>query len=314
MKNDAVVILGAGAMGAFFAYKLKAAPNVTPSFIASGERRKRLMADGLVVNGEKVMLPVLDPDNAGDIADLIIVALKHHHLESALPMLDSIVGPDTVMMSVMNGLDSEQIIASRFGMEKMLLAVSVGIDAVRTNNRVVFSKPGVHYFGRENNRELSEAVKRVQSIFERAGIDHKIPADMKRMLWWKFMINVGMNPSSAVMKAPYGVFQRSEEAQWLMKALMNEVIMLARASEVDLSQADLDDWIAVLGTLSPDGKTSMLQDMEAGVKTEIEMFCEKVVYLGQQLGVFTPVNRAVLNIVRVLERDARITVQEAAAH
>jgi 2-dehydropantoate 2-reductase len=122
------------------------------------------------------------------------------------------------------------------------------------------------------------------------------------MLWWKFMVNVGMNQASAVMRAPYGVFQSSREAQALMEALMQEVIALAGVVGVDLAEKDVDDWVAVLNTLSPQGKTSMLQDIEAGRKTEVEIFGGKMVALGSAHGIPTPVNQTVLRIIQVLEQ------------
>jgi 2-dehydropantoate 2-reductase len=127
---------------------------------------------------------------------------------------------------------------------------------------------------------------------------------MIRTLWWKFMINVGVNQASAVMRAPYGTFQSSPEAQALMETLMRESIVLAKAEGVNLGEQNLVDWYAFLRTLSPEGKTSMLQDIEAGRKTEVEIFAGKVVALGERHRIPTPVNRTVLNIIHVLEQQA----------
>ena len=114
------------------------------------------------------------------------------------------------------------------------------------------------------------------------------------------MVNVGMNLASAVMRAPYGVFQTSEGARALMAALMGEVIALAEAVGIDLSEKDMVAWLAILPTLPPDGKTSMLQDVEAGRPTEVAMFAGKVVAMGRELKIDTPVNAALLHIIRVL--------------
>jgi 2-dehydropantoate 2-reductase len=202
----------------------------------------------------------------------------------------------------MNGLDSEEYIGSFYGMDKMLYTISVGIDAVRQGNRVSYTRPGKHYFGHATNSDLSPQVQRVQQAFDQAGIAHETPLDMLRMLWWKFMINVGTNQASAVMRAPYGVFQTSPDAQALMETLMREVLALARVAGVNLVEQDLDDWYATLNTLSPQGETSMLQDIKAGRKTEADIFGGKVVELGQTHGVPTPVNQTVLRILRVLEQ------------
>jgi 2-dehydropantoate 2-reductase len=126
---------------------------------------------------------------------------------------------------------------------------------------------------------------------------------MLRMMWWKFMVNVGMNQASAVMRAPYGIFQENPSAQALMEALMKEVIALAEVLEVDLNHGDIEDWYTFLNTLSPQGKTSMLQDIEAGRQTEVEIFGGKVVELGQIYSVATPINQSVLRIIRILAQN-----------
>jgi 2-dehydropantoate 2-reductase len=266
---------------------------------------KRLSRDGLIVNGKPCVVPVVDPDRVDEPADLIIVALKHHHLPAAVGDLKHLVGDETTIISVMNGLDSEPYIGSVYGMDKILYAVSVGIDALRQGNRVSFSKPGKHFFGEAVNETISRRVSRVQYAFERAGIDFETPSDMIRIMWWKFMINVGMNQASAVMGAPYGVFQTSPEARTVMASLMREVLQLARPAGVNLVERDLEEWDKVLLTLSADGKTSMLQDMEAGRKTEVEVFGGKVVELSRQYGVPVPVNETLLNVIQVMEKGRR---------
>jgi 2-dehydropantoate 2-reductase len=177
----------------------------------------------------------------------------------------------------------------------------VGIDALRQDGRVTYTTPGKLYVGEADNRELSPRVRQVQAALDRAGIAYETPPDMLRMLWWKVMVNVGVNQASAVTRAPYGVFQTSPDARALMFGLMREVIALAAAVGVDLVEDDLDAWDAFLHTLSRTGKTSMLQDIEAGRKTEVEIFAGKMVALGETHGIPTPMNATVLRIIRVLE-------------
>jgi 2-dehydropantoate 2-reductase len=301
---EKVAILGAGAMGAYFASTFHDSAGFSTTLVARGQRSDRLKSDGLVVNGKRYLISVTHPDEATSPADLIIVALKHHHLPEAVPDLQNLVGKETTILSVMNGLDSEEYIGSVYGMDKMLYTISVGIDALRQGNQITYTRPGKHYFGEATNTHLSQRVLRVQVAFERAGIAYETPTDMMRMLWWKFMVNVGMNQASAVMRAPYGAFQSSPEAQAVMEALMREVLALAETIGVNLAEQDIDEWYSFLTTLSPQGKTSMLQDIEAGRKTEVEIFGGKVVELGKAHGIPTPVNETVLRIIQVLERDA----------
>ncbi|HMA66992.1 MAG TPA: ketopantoate reductase family protein [Desulfosalsimonadaceae bacterium] len=299
-----VAILGAGAMGAFFAGKFFDSGFAT-WLIARGSRLERLQNEGVVINEKPYTIPAISPESAAAPVDLIIVAVKNHHLPEAVKGLDNLVGDSTIIISVMNGLESEEYLGSMFGREKVLYAVSVGIDALREENRITYSKPGKHYFGEADNTRPGQKVMRVQQAFAEAAIPYETPRDMMRIMWWKFMINVGMNQASTVMGAPYGVFQTSRDARQLMEALMQEVIAVAKAGAIELTRNDLDEWNAVLQGLSPLGKTSMLQDMEAGRKTEVEVFGKKVVELGKQHDLPTPVNRTLLQIIRVLEQNRR---------
>ncbi len=303
MEIRNVAILGAGAMGSLYASKFFDTPVFSTVLVARNQRYELLKAQGLLINGKNYPIPVVHPDEAASPADLVIVALKNHHLPNAVHDLKNRVGSQTIFISVMNGLDSEEYLGSVYGMDKLLYAIAVGMDAVRQGNSVTYTNPGKICFGESENSLPSQRVRDVQKAFEQAGIASEIPVDMMRMLWWKFMINVGINQASAVMRVPYGVFQSSTDAQSLMEMLMREVLVLARQVGVNLGEQDLNEWFTVLKTLSPNGKTSMLQDIEAGRKTEVEIFAGKVVELGKKYGIPTPANQILLKIIHVLERS-----------
>jgi 2-dehydropantoate 2-reductase len=300
IKN--IAILGAGAMGASYASMFFDSPGFSTVLVAREPRYDRLKTDGLVVNHKKYSIPVVHPDENVPPADLVIVALKCHNLPEAVHDLKNLVGDDTIIVSVMNGLDSEEYLGAVYGAGKVLYAIAVGIDALREDSSVIYTTSGKIFFGEAVNSDISEKVRRVQDAFDRAGLKYETPPDMIRMLWWKLMINVGINQASAVMRAPYGVFQSSAEARVLVDTLMREVITIAERIGVNLAPRDLDGWNAVLETLSPKGKTSMLQDIEAGRKTEVEVFAGKIVELGRKHGIPTPVNQTLLTIIHVLEQ------------
>jgi 2-dehydropantoate 2-reductase len=188
-------------------------------------------------------------------------------------------------------------------MEKVLYAVAVGIDALREDNRLTYTTQGRLFFGEAKNHVISQRVKEVQSLFDRAGIVYETPVDMIRVLWWKFMINVGINQASAVLRAPYSAFQTSQEAKELMESAMKEVMTIAKEAKVALSEKDIENWYSVLSGLSPEGKTSMLQDVEARRKTEVEMLAGKVIELGKIYDIPTPVNKKILGSIKEIEGE-----------
>jgi 2-dehydropantoate 2-reductase len=129
IKN--VAVLGAGAIGAVYASKFFDAPQFSTVLVARDARYDRLKAGGLVINGKHYSIPVVHPDEAASPADLIIVALKNHDLPEAVHDLKNLVGEQTTIVSVMNGLDSEEYLGSVYGMDKVLYAIAVAIPAVR---------------------------------------------------------------------------------------------------------------------------------------------------------------------------------------
>src|SRR5208282_5255259 len=122
------------------------------------------------------------------------------------------------------------------------------------------------HFGDPSNAEgaWSDRVSRIARFFERTGVPFVVPGDMIRSLWYKFMINVGINQASAVIRAPYGVFQTMPEAREVMESAMRETVELSRSLGTGLRDEDVAAWYDTLSKLAADGKTSMLQDVEAG--------------------------------------------------
>jgi 2-dehydropantoate 2-reductase len=303
IKN--VFVVGVGAMGACYASKFFRADPENVSFIAGGRRLSALRERGLTVNGVHYPVRVSDGAKPAACADLILVAVKGYDLPAAIRDMKGHVGPDTLILSVMNGIDSEVLLREAFGLEKVLYCIALGIDAVRAvDGSVTRTKEGRILFGEAKNFQRSEKVKRVAEALDRARIAYEVPEDMIRSLWWKFMINVGVNQVSAVLRAPYGVFQRVLEASRLMEAAMKEVIRLAAAEGVALREEDIREWGRIMSGLSPEGKTSMLQDVEAGRRTELEMFGGKVVELAAKHGLPVPVNETLYRIFTVMARQA----------
>jgi len=296
-----IAVIGAGAMGASYASKFYEIDKNCISLVAKGDRYDRLREKGLIVNEKHYFFNVIRPEEKAPPSDLIMVAVKHHHLEEAIRDILNRVGENTLILSIMNGIESEEQIAAAYGADKMLYAVAVGIDAVRQEDSISFSQQGKLFFGEAKNLHLTERVLRVQSLFNQAGIIYETPEDMIRILWWKFMINVGINQASAALGAPYSVFHNSQDARELMESAMREAITIAKAEGIHLFEEDIENWNSFLFTLSPQGKTSMLQDVEAKRKTEVEMFAGKVIELGKRHGIPTPINQTLYRLIKGIE-------------
>jgi 2-dehydropantoate 2-reductase len=306
---ERVGVVGAGAMGGMYAaHFAKAGFDVR--FVARGERAARLREAALVVNGEPVDAGVADaPEDWA--ADLLLFAVKDGQLDAALEDAASTVSPSTIVLSVLNGLDSEERIAARLGDgPTVLLCVALAMDAERIDGEIRYRQAGRLVFGRPRNDEISPEVRAVQETLTRAGLEWETPVDMRHRMWWKFMVNVGINQASAVLDAPYGAFQHEGDARALMSALIDEVVAVANAEGVALGPDDVEAWHRVLAGQPVDGRTSMHQDVRAGRPTEVDAFGGRVVALGLARGIPTPLNQA---MVWILRGRGRAWVRDAAA-
>lgn len=284
-----VHLVGLGAVGAGYGSKILAAGHDL-RVIATADRAERYRRSVTTVNGVDYRFGVLEPAQAGP-ADVVIVAVKSPALTEAIALIGSSVGPGTVILSLLNGVDSERILADAFPQSQVLLSVTVGIDAVRLDREVRYTSLGRIVFGEVPPAEPGPAVARLSELLASSDIAYDVSDDMVHQLWWKFLINVGVNQVSAVLKAPYRLFQITDSpARAAMIASQREVIAVARAEGVNLGEADIEAWLAVLAELGPDNYTSMAQDALAGRETEVGIFAGRVCELGRRHGIATPVN------------------------
>ncbi len=295
-------IVGHGALGTLYGQAFSTVPGAQVIYISNRERVERLRRRPLTANGAPFEYTVESPEDAQSAADIMVCAVKYHHLKQAVEDMRAHVGPDTIFVSVMNGIDSEEYIASVYGKAHVVHSVALGMDAVRAGQDTRFTTPGKLLLGRATAApQPDHDLNAFTRLCDAAGIAYEIQADILRSIWSKFMLNIGVNQVSAILQAPYDPFQHPSYAQDLMRTAMQETIAVARPLDIHLYSEDIDNLIAVLKTLSPQGKTSMCQDIEAGRKTEVEMFAGKLIELAEQQGVEVPVNRTLYSLIKAKE-------------
>ncbi len=315
MTIRSVSLIGLGALGILFGEPLARAAAASADsddpftfrVVADPARIARYRREGIYRNGNPCSFDFVTPDNcASGSSDLVLIAVKDRGLEDAIQAVRNQVGPDTTILSLLNGISSETRIGAVFGEEKVLPCTAQGMDAVRTGNRLVFSRMGDLAFGAHSHSGTSkddsaERVRAVAAFFDRAGVPYRVVADMRRHLWGKFMLNVGINQVLAVTGGGYGSVQCPGEPRELMLSAMREVVPLAACEGVSLGENDIARWMAVVATLSPEGKPSMSQDLEAGRPTELGLFAGTVLEMARRYGIDVPFNRMLFDRIRALE-------------
>ena len=299
-----VSLIGLGGIGASFGAKIHKYDNNMLRVTADSKRIERYKNAGVYINDERVDFNYFVPGINIEKADLLIIATKYQGLKDAIEESKNHVNDDTIIISLLNGIESEDIIHKYYPNNKILYSFVVGSDIVRENRRITYKNLGNITFGDKSNETLSKQVSLIKDLFDKCDIPYNIPVNMEKAMWSKFMFNVGINQSSAVLGAPYGVFNNIPESREVMKALMNEVVEISVKAGVNLSSEDMDLFLnKTLPSLSAHGKTSMLQDIEAGRKTEVEMFSETVVNMGLKYNIPTPVNQVFYNMIRTKEKS-----------
>ena len=293
MKN--IVIVGAGAVGALYGQRLNSVCSL--SFLVDEKRKERYLRDGIIINGELAPFTYACADEIG-VPDLVIVATKNHHLEAVIEEMRPIVGPATTILTLLNGIESEGVLAEAFGWEKILHGFAIGLNSTHVGNRIEFTAEGRIVFGERDNSP-TDRVARLSELFASAGIDAVVPRDISMMQWNKFMLNTAYNTISGLLQATYEQLDQKAVKE-LAYGVCSEVQAVAAAEGVTIPDSFVEENHNLVITLG-DGKTSMCQDLEAGRVTENEWFAGSVVALGGKHAIPTPICRTLSLLVQAKE-------------
>lgn len=309
-------VVGAGVLGSIFG-SLFVQKGFSVSLIEVLEERVRLIErDGLWIqmpDGARLHTPISitsDPSRMG-IQDVVMVCVKGYHtapaIRSALPM----VGNETLVLSVQNGLGNLEVIAGAVGFERVVGGITahsgmpVGMNEVRYVGGlgpllVIGPYDGVRRPGFE----------RLVGELETAGLDVRVADDINTVIWKKLIANVATNCVAALTGLTGGAAVSHEPTVQLIHGLGRELAQVARAKGIDFPELDDPGGFAVQAFASTrDNKVSMLQDVEAGRPTEIGTLNEVIVQEGQRLGIPTPYNETVCWLVRGVEERNRLRLK-----
>ena len=301
MKIRRVALIGLGAIGSYLASNLGPCLGDDFAVIADGDRGERIRRDGIEVNGTLLHFQVLSSQEKSFEADLVIVITKMTQLSGALESIRNFVGPHTMIMTPLNGVESEAVAAKVYGEEKIIWSLARA-SVVKQGSRVSFN-PAVSNIelGEKNNPVVSERVAALVSLFEASGIRCVVREDMEKAIWEKFVCNVSENQVSAVLGLPFGAWGDSDHANDLRLMAAKEVVAIAEKKGIHIPEDYAPDHRKSLMRHPKGNKASTLQDIENGRKTEVEMFAGTVIRLGKEYGVPTPVNEFLYHAIRVLE-------------
>ena len=297
-----VGVLGAGALGSLFAYRL-----ATAARQATGECSEVVLLarspgpDWVLAEGQE-RLSLQRVTNPLKPVDLLVVLVKSYATRGALRWAAGALGPQTVALTLQNGLGNAEVLAAVVGPERVLVGT--------TAQGATLMEPGVIRHGGNGPTYIAPWIRdgpaadvadRVAALLSEAGIATEVATDAQRLLWSKLVVNAAINPLTALLGLPNGALLERPSARQMMERAAREVAGVAAALEIDLGEDPVERTVAVARATATN-RSSMLQDLQRGRRTEVEAINGAVVARGQARGVPTPVNEALTLLVKEMER------------
>lgn len=271
------------------------------TFIVDEKRKKAYQETVFTINGEKVLFNLVEYFNAVPF-DLIIIAVKGTALEEVIKEIKKCVDKNTIIISVLNGIDSEKVISEYYGREKVIYAVAQGMDAMKFGTSLKYTKEGQLLLGITDFKQ-KDKLDKLTSFFNQAKINYEVKGDILHSMWAKFMLNVGINQTCMAYNTNYSGALMPGEANDTLIAAMKEIIELSHYEGVDLTETDLKHYIEIIRTLAPLGLPSMAQDAKVRRYSEVEMFAGTVISLASKHKLKVPTNEFLYKRIRGIENS-----------
>lgn len=308
-----IAIFGTGGAGGYFGARLaRSGEDVT--FIARGKHLEAIRKHGLRVDsvlGDFVVAPVQatdDPVQVGAV-DMILLGVKAMQVTPVLQALRPLVGPGTTIVPLQNGVEAAGQIVEEFGARHVvgglakIISFKVGAGHIRHAGADPFIAIG------ELDKRSSKRTERFRQVFEKSGISADVPSDIEAALWQKFLFVVSWGGVGAITDAPIGVIRSIPETRRMLELCMSEVLSVAQAKRIAVSNDTVQQTMAFVDTLPQSGTTSLHRDIVDGKPSELDFWNGAVVRLGQEVGVATPLNTFIFNslLPRELRAQGKLT-------
>jgi len=298
-----IAMMGAGGVGGYFGGRL-AASGCDVTFIARGRHLEAIRNNGLRIDSRDIGDATIDPAVATDapadvgVVDYVIIGVKLWDTEDVGRAIAPMVAPDTTVLSLQNGVEGDETLASVVGAEHLIGGVAFIASSIR--------EPGViEHIGTMQRVVVGERAggssRRVDLLHEMmllAGITAEVSDDIERTIWEKFVFLVGLSATTTMLRTTLGPIREDPENRQLLLNIMRETVAVGRAKGIDLPEDYADDRLAFADGLPADMTSSMYHDLKAGNRLEVAWLSGAVARFGDEVGVATPINQTVFAALR----------------
>jgi len=301
-----IAIVGAGAMGCLYGGKLSAvSSNEVYLLDVWKDHIDRINADGLSMeeNGKELKYKDLtgatDPQQVGP-CDLAVIFVKSTLTAQAVKSNKAVFGPETVALTLQNGLGNIELISSEIGRENVIAGTTAHGATMLGAGHMRHAGSGKTIIG-ELDGSRTERLKKISSVLEAAGMETELSDNVMGLVWDKLLVNVGINALTGITKLENGKLLEYPGIEEIMGDAVAEGCAVAAAKNIKLGFDDPAEHTREVARATGANRSSMLQDILNGKKTEIDMINGAIVREGEALGIATPVNRVLSELIKYFQ-------------
>lgn len=302
-----VDVVGSGAMGSLFGGLLAEAGNDVCLIDVWQEHVEAINSRGLWIEGLSgdrciKVKATIEPDELAGTSDLLIFFVKSYHTESAARNVSLLVGENTTVLTLQNGLGNVEILSNILGEEKIVAGTTSYGANILGPGRVCHAGIGPTIIG-ELNGKITKRIDELARVLTEAGVKTDTSANVMGLIWSKLMINVGINALGTLLNVRNGELLKGEHSLALQRKLVAEATEVAAKKGIELMYEDMSHEVAAICEKTSGNINSMLQDVRNKRKTEIDFINGAIVREGERLNVPTPVNRVVSSLIKAIEES-----------
>jgi 2-dehydropantoate 2-reductase len=299
-----ILVMGAGGIGGYFGGRLARAGE-TVAFVARGDHLRAIQARGLSVrsiDGDfAVTVPAArDPRRVPELigpVELVLFCVKSFDTEAAAEAIAPVVGPGASVLTLQNGVVNEDLLARRFGPERVLGGLAYGFAVIEAPGVIRHTQGGRIVFGEWDGRPAPRAAELLEAG-RRAGVPIERSSRIRAALWEKYLLICALAGMTALTRRPIGEIRACPESRALYRALLEELAAIARAEGVELARDAVERSLAAADALKADSYSSLYHDLTHGKRLELEALQGHAVRLGTRHGIATPALFAVYAALR----------------
>ncbi len=296
-----IAVMGSGGVGGYFGARL-ANGGADVTFVARGAHLAAMRERGLAIEGggADLHLPrvnVVDNPAQIGVVDLVLFAVKLWDTEAAINQIRPIVGPNTTVISFQNGVLKDDYMVRAFGAPRAMGGVCYVATSIARPGVIARTGPLERMVFGEFDGTSSLRARQFLDLCLRGGIKAELSSHIRREIWEKFVFLVGLSGTTTTMRTTIGPIRANPQTRAFLLDVMREVVAVGRARGVDLPSDYAEQRLSLADQVAYDMTSSMHHDFERGNRLEVNWLSGAVVALGLELGVPTPLNRAIADIL-----------------